>query len=217
MGEIEKHPHRPTDEVLETVMLEAEAIVNSRPLTYIPLDNEGTDALTPNHFLLYGNQGIVQPRSATRLEGATLRDSWKLTQYLVDQFWKRWVREYLPTLTRRTKWFQPTKPLEVGDVVLVVDENKRNGWKRGRIIEVHRGKDEQVRRAVVQTNDGVLKRPATKLAVLDVQQDRKTDPEAHGRGNVANRCNQAERNVCSRRSPTHAELSPEKRVHGSAA
>lgn len=36
-------------------------------------------------------------------------------------------------------------------------------------------------------------------------------------GAVANRCNQAERNVCSRRSPTHAELSPEKRVHGSAA
>ncbi|XP_062714802.1 uncharacterized protein LOC134291289 [Aedes albopictus] len=189
MAAVADHTHHPNDEVLETVVLEAESIVNSRPLTYIPVDDANQEALTPNHFLLYGNQGVVQPRTAFSVEGATLRDSWKLTQYLSDLIWKRWVREYLPTLTRRTKWFQPTKPLEPGDVVFVVDENKRNGWLRGRIVKVFQGKDGQVRRAVVQTNDGILSRPAIKLALLDVRPNRqqpgdRSSPELHGRGNV---------------------------------
>lgn len=123
------------------------------------------------------------------VEGATLRDSWKQTQYFTDLVWQRWVREYLPTLTRRTKWFQPTKPLEPGDVVFVVDVNKRNGWLRGRIMEVFSGKDGQVRRAVVRTSEGVLSRPAVKLALLDVRSNRKqveagSSPELHGWGNV---------------------------------
>ncbi|XP_062710822.1 uncharacterized protein LOC134288907 [Aedes albopictus] len=79
MGAISEHPRHPSDEVLETVVLEAEAIVNSRPLTYVPLDTENQEALTPNHFLLYGSSGVVQPRTSLVADGATLRDSWKLT------------------------------------------------------------------------------------------------------------------------------------------
>ncbi|XP_058828395.1 uncharacterized protein LOC131688239 [Topomyia yanbarensis] len=189
MAAVAEHHRHPTDEVLETVVLDAEAMVNSRPLTYVPLDNVDQEALTPNHFLLYGAQGVIQPRTVFVTEGTTLRDSWKFTQYLVDQCWRRWVREYLPTLTRRTKWFQPTKPLEPGDIVYVVDENKRNGWLRGRIIEVLAGKDGQVRRAVVQTSDGVLTRPTVKLALLDVRSNQEENveegsPELHGQGDV---------------------------------
>ncbi|XP_055633544.1 uncharacterized protein LOC129773906 [Toxorhynchites rutilus septentrionalis] len=123
MSAIADHPHHPNDEVLETVVLEAEAIVNSRPLTYIPLESIEQESLTPNHFLLFGTKGITQPEMSTRLEGGILRDSWRLAQCLVDHFWNRWIREYLPTITRRTKWFEPAKPLEVGDLVLVVEEN----------------------------------------------------------------------------------------------
>ncbi|XP_062703534.1 uncharacterized protein LOC134285986 [Aedes albopictus] len=188
MSSIAEYPRHPSDEVLETVILEAEAIINSRPLTFIPLDDADQEALTPNHFLLYGCTGVVQPRSAFMIEGHTLRDSWKLSQYLADQFWRRWVLEYLPTLTRRTKWFKPAKPMEPGDVVYVVDENKRNGWTRGRIKEVLKGKDGQTRKAVLQTKDGMLTRPAVKIALLDVGVDRKQlvdegSPELHGRGN----------------------------------
>ncbi|XP_058816807.1 uncharacterized protein LOC131680103 [Topomyia yanbarensis] len=220
MAAVAEHSRHPTDEVLETVVLDAEAMVNSRPLTYVPLDDVEQEALTPNHFLLYGTQGVVQPRTVFVTEGSTLRDSWKLTQYLVDQCWRRWVREYLPTLTRRTKWFQPTKPLEPGDVVYVVDENKRNGWLRGRIIEVIAGRDGQVRRAVVQTSDGILTRPTVKLALMDVRPDRKENveggsPELHGRGDVKNRCKQTNRNVSSERSLI--ENCHQLNIHGNAA
>ncbi|XP_065083282.1 uncharacterized protein LOC135705462 [Ochlerotatus camptorhynchus] len=191
MAAIADHPHHPSDEVLETVALEGESIVNSRPLTYIPLDHADQEALTPNHFLLYGTQGINQPSRDLQHEYATLRDSWKLSQYLVDMFWSRWLHEYLPTLTRRTKWFQPVKPLTPGDLVVVVDEGKRNGWLRGRILDVVTGKDGQVRRAVVHTSRGMVSRPATKLALLEVrempeksEEKCSSEPELHGRGNV---------------------------------
>ncbi|XP_058456530.1 uncharacterized protein LOC131433906 [Malaya genurostris] len=189
MTSIADHPHHPSDEVLETIALEAEAIVNSRPLTYLPIDSCEQEALTPNHFILYGSHGITQPPKQLSVSGSVLRDSWKLSQHLIDQFWKRWIREYLPTLTRRTKWFQPSKPLKPGDIVVVVEQQKRNGWLRGRIIDVFHGRDGQVRRAVVQTSHGQLTRPAVKLALLDVGGDQNQSnalppPEIHGRGIV---------------------------------
>lgn len=193
MEAIADHARHPNDEVLETIAIEAESIVNSRPLTYIPLDNAEQEALTPNHFLLYGTQGINQPSRDMGAEYTTLRDSWKLAQYLVDIFWQRWVREYLPNLARRTKWFRPVKPMKPGDLVVVVDEGKRNGWLRGRIVEVMPGKDGQVRKAIVETNKGLVSRPVVKLAVLDVRQtngepekDEFANRNYTGRGMLAN-------------------------------
>ncbi|XP_065082817.1 uncharacterized protein LOC135705157 [Ochlerotatus camptorhynchus] len=193
MKTISDSPRYPSDEVLETILLEAEGVVNSRPLTYLPLEQADDEALTPNHFLLYGSSGVKQPETALVGDGGVLRDSWKLTQHIVDGFWRRWVREYLPMLTRRTKWFEKVKPLEPGDLVIVIDENVRNSWTRGRILETTKGADNQVRRATVQTARGIISRPAVKLALLDVRKDqisaeedgRSGTGEAHGWGDVA--------------------------------
>ncbi|XP_062558096.1 uncharacterized protein LOC134222969 [Armigeres subalbatus] len=46
------------EEGLETLVIEAEGIVNSRPLTYLPLDSDESEALTPNHFLLGSSNGV---------------------------------------------------------------------------------------------------------------------------------------------------------------
>ena len=35
-------------------------------------------------------------------------------------FWHRWLREWLPELSARRKWFQPVRDIKVWDVVLVV-------------------------------------------------------------------------------------------------
>ncbi|XP_055537951.1 uncharacterized protein LOC129725781 [Wyeomyia smithii] len=53
------------DEGLQTLVVEAESLVNSRPLTYLPLDSEESEALTPNHFLLGCSGGVKQPVSIT--------------------------------------------------------------------------------------------------------------------------------------------------------
>lgn len=42
----------PKDDVVTSLLLEVENVVNSRPLTFVPLDYEDDEALTPNHFLI---------------------------------------------------------------------------------------------------------------------------------------------------------------------
>ncbi|XP_062556863.1 uncharacterized protein LOC134221692 [Armigeres subalbatus] len=45
-----KLSHSPTDEVLRNLMIKIENVVNSRPLTHVPVDDESSPALTPNQF-----------------------------------------------------------------------------------------------------------------------------------------------------------------------
>ncbi|XP_062708163.1 uncharacterized protein LOC134288186 [Aedes albopictus] len=168
------------DEGLLTLAVEAEGIVNSRPLTYLPLDAEEAEALTPNHFILGSSSGVKQPAANPVDSGVALRNTWGQIQFQMDVFWKRWTREYLPTLTRRVKWFGEVRPIAVGDLVLVVEEGKRNGWARGRICEVYEGRDGRIRQALVQTSGGLIRRPVSKLAILDVAQVGKTGPGASG-------------------------------------
>lgn len=78
------------------------------------------------------------------------------------------MTEYLPIIARRTKWFEEVKPIEVGDLVIVVEEKVRNGWLRGRVVKVKEGSDGRVRAAVVQTAGGLMERPVAKIARLDI-------------------------------------------------
>ncbi|XP_055528011.1 uncharacterized protein LOC129720559 [Wyeomyia smithii] len=161
---------KPNDETLSTVLIEAESIVNSRPLTYVPLDDAEQEAITPNHFLLLSTKGVNQPTTLPTDVRFALRSNWKLTQVMLDNFWRRWIRKYLPIIARQTKWFNARKSLQVGDLVILVDEGVRNSWTRGKILEVYPGKDGHVRRAKVQTKSGIFERPATKLALVDIRE-----------------------------------------------
>ncbi|XP_062538467.1 uncharacterized protein LOC134206756 [Armigeres subalbatus] len=159
----------PDDETLLTVIAEAESIVNSRPLTSIPLESPSQEALTPNHFILLSSNGVIQPRTTLAEPTRVTRTNWNMARQLMDQFWRRWMNEYLPTLANRTKWFGETKNLEKNDLVLIVNEGQRNGWLRGRVITTIPGRDGRIRQAWVQTTEGVFRRPVSKLAVLQVQ------------------------------------------------
>ncbi|XP_055612957.1 uncharacterized protein LOC129759509 [Uranotaenia lowii] len=158
------------DEGLMTLIVEAEGIVNSRPLTYLPLDSAEYEALTPNHFLLGSSNGIKQPPVPMGQRG-NLRDSWDLIQHELNIFWDRWIKEYLPVIRRQTKWFESIKPIKVGDLVMVVDNKTRNGWIRGRIRETIPAPDGNIRSVIVDTVNGPIRRAVHYLAALDVTND----------------------------------------------
>lgn len=162
------------DEAYQTLLVEAESIVNSRPLTYLPLLSTEQEALTPNHFLLGSSSGVIAPSVLKVDKPQELGRSWSILQKQLDRFWKRWVREYLPTLTKRTKWFAKSRNVQPGELVLIVEDKKRNGWTRGRILEVIPAADGVVRQALVQTASGVLRRPVSKLAILEIANDDET-------------------------------------------
>ncbi|XP_017468539.1 PREDICTED: uncharacterized protein LOC108360659 [Rhagoletis zephyria] len=153
---------------LYSLMCEAENIVNARPLTHIPLDEHTDEPLTPNHFLL-GTPNSEQTPHPQEEKMIPTRKMWYKVQQMQHRFWRKWIDEYLPDLTRRTKWYGVQNPLAVGDVVLLCDTNvHRSKWQMGRITQVFPSKDGQVRAALVQTKDGVYKRAACILARLDL-------------------------------------------------
>ncbi|XP_062704178.1 uncharacterized protein LOC134286562 [Aedes albopictus] len=164
-------PRNPTDEVLRNLLIEVENIINSRPLTHVPIDDDCGPALTPNHFLLGSSNGI-KPYSTLDDSKAALRQNILASQVLANTFWKRWLSDYLPEITKRTKWFSRSDPVTVGDVVVIADPKlPRNCWPKGKVIEAHPSKDGEVRSATVRTSTGVYVRPVTKLAVLDVRRE----------------------------------------------
>lgn len=63
----------------------------------------------------------------------------------------------------------PSKPISIGDLVFICDVNlPRSQWKRGRVIQLFHGSDGIARSAEVRTADGSLRRPVSKLAILDL-------------------------------------------------
>ncbi|XP_055590700.1 uncharacterized protein LOC129742784 [Uranotaenia lowii] len=170
------------DEKLQTLLVEAESIVNSRPLTYLPLDSAESEAITPNHFLLGSSDGVCQPIVETECSSKLLSYSWSQLQKQLNTFWKRWTLEYLPTLTKRTKWFGETKPIEAGALVVLVEGSRRNGWTRGRVLQLITNPDGRCRQALVQTRDGVFRRPLSRLAVLEVGDGCGTESTGFHRG-----------------------------------
>ncbi|XP_055544380.1 uncharacterized protein LOC129729663 [Wyeomyia smithii] len=159
---------KPDHEAFCTILTEAESIVNSRPLTYLHLDADEDESLTPNHFIMLSSSGVLQPVKPPTDVRTALRANWSHVQMLLDQFWTRWIREYLPIIADRSKWIDEVKPIEVGDLVVIVDEAVRNSWTRGRVIKVYFGNDGRIRKADVQTKNCILQRPVTKIAVLEI-------------------------------------------------
>ncbi|XP_062704301.1 uncharacterized protein LOC134286665 [Aedes albopictus] len=166
-----KPQRNPSDESLRNTLIEIENTVNSRPLTFVPVDDPDAPVLTPNHFLLGSSSGL-KPAAPLDDSSRSLRRAWRASQAEANLFWRRWLRNYLPELTKRSKWFNKVEPISMNDVVVVVDPGlPRNCWPLGRVIAIKTSKDNQVRTATVQTSSGIYERPATKLAVLDVRRD----------------------------------------------
>ncbi|XP_055605899.1 uncharacterized protein LOC129754063 [Uranotaenia lowii] len=125
------------------------------------------------------SHGAKQSKKRPTSEREALTSGWNQCQKLLDTSWQRWVKEYLPALNRRTKWYDDVKPIVPGDLVFIADNGIRNRWIRGKVVRTVPGKDGRTRQAFVQTgNMGILKRPVAKLAIVDVRESGKAaDPE----------------------------------------
>ena len=155
------------EETLHTVLVETEAIVNSRPLTPVSDDSNDYEALTPNHFLV----GRASPNSPPGRFGErkiNSRKRWRMAQALADMIWRMWRKEYLPTLTMRSKWNKEQRNLKEGDLILLKsDDVPRSHWPLERILKTFPGSDGRVRMAEVKTPNGTLMRPVAKICMLE--------------------------------------------------
>ena len=94
---------------LLTLLTEVEAIVNTRPLTYVCEDFESGFVLTPTHFLT-GNRDLIPFYTDEFKDGEDrdycpstdsvkeLSEYWRKSQKQLDRFWESWKRDYLLNL-----------------------------------------------------------------------------------------------------------------------
>ena len=143
---------------LRTYLYEVMAIVNSRPLTTEHLnDPSGPQPLTPNHILTMKSSVIFPPPGKFVKEDLYLRKRWRRVQYLTNEFWSRWKREYLLNLQQRQKWHKKCRNAKIEDVVIVKDDTApRNQWKLARVIDVYPGADGHVRKVKLLIGDSTL-------------------------------------------------------------
>jgi len=130
-----------SDEKLMTAFCGAEALMNSRPLTYQSASIKNNIPLIPNHFL-HGQAGGQFATKVLDEVGFDPKKHWRWIQELVRHFWYRWLREWIPSISPRRKCFKLKPDVKPGDMVLIVSSDTPRGqWPLGRVLEVYQGKD----------------------------------------------------------------------------
>ena len=166
-------------EELQTILIEIEAIINSRPLTYVYNDPAEPFPLTPANFLT-GRRLTTLPHRVSINEQVNVSTKKHLIkrflyrEKLLNQFWVRWKREYLLQLknVHFSKPITNSSEFNVNDLVLIGDDRlPRQLWKMGRIIDLHKGRDGKPRSATVKTASTTLKRPIQLLYSMELDNE----------------------------------------------
>lgn len=157
-----------TYEEFSTLLTQVEAVLNSRPLCTLSDDPADVSALTPAHFLI-GEPLILLPEPSLAEVPMSRLSRWQLIRQTLDRFWTRWSTEYLQRLQTRNKWHLSTRPLQLGDLVLVLDERyPPSKWPLARVTATHPGNDDRVRIVTVRTAASEFKRSIVKLCPLPI-------------------------------------------------
>ena len=138
-----------TYEELLTIIIEIEAVLNSRPLCYL-YDNEVDEIITPSH-LLAGRRimspidDVIDPCNV-EMTPSGLSKRVKYISKLVLNFTSKWQHEYLTGLREYHRDHMiPRKEISLGEVVLIEDKLPRSKWKLAVVDELLQGRDGKIR------------------------------------------------------------------------
>ncbi|GFU41209.1 putative RNA-directed DNA polymerase from transposon X-element [Trichonephila clavipes] len=150
-------------EELQTLVCECESVMNSRPLTYIPEEQE-LKTLTPSMFLQDIPLNDVPDFDQIQKTNIVLR--WRYIQKVRKNLKQRFKREYLGFL--RSSVIKREDKINEGDIVLIgTDDKKRLHWLLRRVLELFPGKDGIIRLVKLRTERGDMLRPIQRLYPLE--------------------------------------------------
>lgn len=136
-------------------------MVNSRPLTRVPLRCIEDSPITPNHFL----RPCFGDNAREYVEDSTLLTGLEENHRNLKIFLKKRSYEYLPLIAARSKWHKKVEPLYEGDLVFITHADR---WVRGRIAEVF--VDPETDEVIVSTSQRNYRRSATQVAKIRILQ-----------------------------------------------
>ncbi|XP_055522879.1 uncharacterized protein LOC129717060 [Wyeomyia smithii] len=170
---------RLTFEELTTVMVEIEAVMNSRPLFSVSNDSADPTVITPAHYLI-GRPLTAIPEPSLEDIKATRLTRWQHLQLLREHFWRAWSRDYLNTLQPRKKNLRARPNIRNNMTVLLHDRNQPPlNWKLGRITAVYPGDD-----GLVRTVDVMTIKASSESLELEKQAEEKSKDENDGNVDV---------------------------------
>ncbi|GFV12438.1 integrase catalytic domain-containing protein [Trichonephila clavipes] len=128
-----------TYEELLTVLCDCEAVVNSRPLTYVSEDPNDLIPLTPSLFL--NGKSSYDTVDLDLSEFSKFQKRIKYRRKLIHDFRSRFRKEYLGQL-RQKRPGKPGHDFKVGDVVMIEEPSKKRVyWPLGKVISLLPGRD----------------------------------------------------------------------------
>ncbi|XP_043063412.1 uncharacterized protein LOC122319762 [Drosophila ficusphila] len=124
-----------TSQISETanreVLPKVEACLNSRPLNPMSENPSKFLALTPGYFLI-GRPLFSTAEPEIKREARSIINRRQHSKAQHQQFTVRWKEEYLKELHKRNKWQAPDRNIQVGDMVVVKEDNiPSNDWRLG--------------------------------------------------------------------------------------
>ncbi|XP_071653545.1 uncharacterized protein, partial [Temnothorax longispinosus] len=134
-----------TYEEMNTLLIQIEAVLNSRPLCPQSEDPTDISALSPGHFLIGQALTTIPEPSLDGVKVSHL-SRWQLLRKMLEDFWKQWSRDCLQRYLAVYKWNNAVPSIKEGSLVLVVDERYPPAkWPLGRVVKTHPGQDGHTR------------------------------------------------------------------------
>ncbi|XP_068739319.1 uncharacterized protein [Montipora capricornis] len=123
-------------EELDSVLIETEGVLDSRPLTYV-YDKLTETPLTPS-LLVIGRRVVLDQSPAITVPVNTLPRRERYIDGLLTHFRNRWKKEYLKGVReyQKLKGGEPRRTIQVGDVVhIYADKTPRQQctWRMGKV------------------------------------------------------------------------------------
>ncbi|XP_045541455.1 uncharacterized protein LOC123722945 [Papilio machaon] len=132
---------------------------------------DGSASSTSGHFLI-GRPLTAPPSQHLGDSKESTLQGYERLEKMQQHFWQRWQREYLSEMQQRTKWKSSTSKLDIGDMVLLADDNAPPlSWKLGRVLRLITGSDGIARVADITTNKGCVRRSLVRLCKLPTAEE----------------------------------------------
>ena len=159
---------------LETLLMEIEACINSRPLTFASGELDYENPLTPAHFLISRPHFVQIPitESTTAVTGRDLRDKEIARAIMLNEFWSSWTNKYIVNLPSINQGYRSNCRLKLGSIVLMRDDElPRMSWPLGKIVKLFPGNDGIARTVEVKTSRGNFIRSIQRIHDLEVHEE----------------------------------------------
>ena len=130
---------------MQTILFEVANLLNERPIGIKPgVDIELGSYLCPNDLLL-GRTSVKAP-SVISVSDKGFKSRLEFMERIANSFWKKWQRDYFPTLIIRPKWHVDKRNVCIGDIVIVQDANSIRGqWRLAEVVSIESSRDDKVR------------------------------------------------------------------------